>query len=96
MQETPSQLPNLSIYETWQQAPDHFNEHVDLYARQVWIGVIELFLATTDFGPLERAIQQHTLPVVADMYLTALPTVLKAFPELVEITARYLKPNHKS
>ena len=98
MQETPSQLPNASIYQAWQQAPDHFGDNIDIYARQLGVGVFELFAKTQDFGPLERAVQEHTLPVVADRYFTTFSELLKMpeFRELLEVGARYLKTDHQS
>ena len=88
MQETPSQIQGLSIFESWQQQPEDFDKNRHLYAGQLGVGPLDLLLKTLDYGPLERAMKKCTLlPVTAEMFR-------RKMPELLEMTAKYLKPIH--
>lgn len=83
MRQTPSQLPDTSIYEAWQKAPEHFSENISQYARQLDIGTLALLLKTTDFGPLEMAIRQCTLlPETFETFRRELPDLVLMYNQL--------------
>ena len=84
MRQTPSQLPNMSVYDVAEREPEHFRERMVDYAKILggdWAdNWLNLWGLTQDFGPLERAVKKCTLlPETAETFRRELPGLMRTY-----------------
>ncbi len=78
MRQTPSLLPNMSIYQVAERVPEHFDDNMSYYARKLGVSASTLCALTTDLSPLERGIAKCTSdPQVAKDFTRELTLLLE-------------------